>query len=100
MKNSIEDDAITNKISPNINYIKLNNIQEYSIFEYVNGEITDTKFEINFYNVPKRNYDCYVEDNRFAIKNLRAFDEPLLVVCKNLNNGSVVEKEIELGGLF
>ena len=100
VKNSIEDDAITNKISPNINYIKLNNIQEYSIFEYVNGEITDTKFEINFYNVPKRNYDCYVEDNRFAIKNLRAFDEPLLVVCKNLNNGSVVEKEIELGGLF
>lgn len=98
--NTSEDSAITNRISPDINYITLNNYQEYDVFEYINNNVTDTKFEIQFYNVPKRNYACYIEDNKFIIKNLKSFDEPLLVVCKNLNNGSIVEKKIELGGLF
>ena len=95
-----EHDIVYNKILPNISYIKLNSQQEYVVNEYINNNITDTEFDIKFYNVPKRNYSVLVDGNKFVIKNLRTTEEPLCVTCTNLRDNSTIEFYVELGGLF
>lgn len=89
-----------NIIYPNINYLKLNAIQEYTVFEYINNEPTNTKFDIKAYNVPKEYYILTKKDNGFIVKNLKISEVPLKIVCTNLKDNTFVELYIELGGLF
>lgn len=90
-----------NVILPNIDYISLGTTQEYSVYETLNGEKTDTKFDISFSGISQKHYKSEITDNSFNITNILPDDNNLLKVeCKNLRDNSVITIEIELGGLF
>ena len=90
-----------NVINPNINYIPLNHIQEYEVYETLNGNKTNTKFEINTYGMKDKHYTLIQDENIFKIiNNLQNENTLLQVECKNLRDNSIVKLEIELGGLF
>lgn len=98
-------DALINKseviISPNVHYIKLNEAQQYSVFEYINGNKTGTIFDFEFTGTSNRNYKVLENnDNHFTILNIKQSLEPLIVICRNTNDNSVTEIHIELGGLI
>ena len=90
-----------NIINPNIDYIPLNNIQNYEVYETHNGVKTDTKFEISLFGIKDKHYSFLQDGNKFSIKNVLQDENNLLTVsCKNLRDNSIMELEIELGGLF
>ena len=90
-----------NIINPNINYISLNNIQNYEVYETLNGNKTDTKFDISLSGMKEKYYSWSQEGNKFSIRNNLQNETNLLKVsCKNLRENSIIELEIELGGLF
>lgn len=93
-------------LSPEVEVIKLNKTVEFSIYETLNGEQTNTPFDIKAYNVPLRNYKLVILDgNNFRITNLKPYDQDLEIVCTNLNrkdkDGNLIETRlnIRLGGL-
>lgn len=96
----VHDFTSNNIITPDITYIKQNSSQEYKVYEYINGEATDTPFTIKAYDVPKSYYKMETADNKFIIYGIKPFDIPLRVVCTNRNTNREVEISIELGGLF
>lgn len=90
-----------NIISPKVDYIPLNNTQEYEVYETLNGNKTDTQFEIKVFGMKDKYYTLNKNGNVFKIKNILQNENDLLQVeCINLRDNSVAKLEIELGGLF
>ena len=90
-----------NIISPSVYYIPLNNTQNYEVYETLNGNKSDTNFEISLSGMKEKHYSFLQNGNKFSIKNILQNETNLLKVsCKNLRDNSIVELEIELGGLF
>jgi hypothetical protein len=91
-----------NIIKPNKEYITLNSTEIYEVYETLNGNKTDTKFEFNVSGMSERYYEFnIINDNSFSVKNIIQNDDNLLLIeCKNLRDNSIVDIEIELGGLF
>lgn len=90
-----------NIISPKVDYIPLNNTQEYEVYETLNGNKTDTQFEIKIFGMKDKYYTFNKNSNVFKIKNILQNENDLLQVeCINLRDNSVAKLEIELGGLF
>ena len=90
-----------NVISPSVEYIPLNSTQEYEVYETLNGNKTDTKFEIIAIGMKDKYYNFVTNGNTFKITNILQNQNNLLQIkCKNLRDNSNVELEIELGGLF
>lgn len=90
-----------NMISPKVDYIPLNNTQEYEVYETLNGNKTDTQFEIKVFGMKDKYYTFNKNGNVFKIKNILQNENDLLQVeCTNLRDNSVAKLEIELGGLF
>lgn len=88
-------------ISPDVRSIRINNTQEYSIFEYNNGIKQDTKFDISCSDMPESNYIFEVDGNNFYITNLKTTENYLLkVTCKNQRTLKETVIYIKLGGLF
>ena len=93
-------DFYTTVLSPTTEYIKLNQTEEYSVYEYNNGVMTDTKFDIQCLDVPKRNYRFETDGNNFSITNLKPCDDTLLkVVYTNLRTSEKKYLLVELGGI-
>lgn len=96
-----KEDVITDTVLPDIHYIKLNQTLTYSIYHYINGEKTNTKFNIKAYNVPESCFTINSTDNEFTIKYNRLCTDGLLkIVCENLDNGEKTDFYIELGGVW
>lgn len=90
-----------NIINPSVDYIPLNNVQNYEVYETLNGNKTNTKFEISLSGMKEKYYSFSENGNEFSIKNILQNETNLLKVsCKNLRDDSIIELEIELGGLF
>ena len=90
-----------NMISPKVDYIPLNSTQEYEVYETLNGNKTDTQFEIKVFGMKDKYYTFNKNGNVFKIKNILQNENDLLQVeCINLRDNSVAKLEIELGGLF
>lgn len=90
-----------NIINPSVDYIPLNNVQNYEVYETLNGNKTNTKFEISLSGMKEKYYSFSENGNEFSIKNILQNETNLLrVSCKNLRDDSIIELEIELGGLF
>ena len=90
-----------NIISPNVDYIALNNTQNYEVYETLNGNKIDTEFEISVSGMKEKYYSFSQNGNKFSVKNILQNEISLLKVsCKNLRDSSIIELEIELGGLF
>ena len=96
----VHDFITSNVITPDITYIKQNSSQEYKVYEYINGEATNTPFIIKAYDAPYGYYKLEVADNKFIVFGIKPFEVPLRVVCTNANTNETVEISIELGGLF
>ena len=91
-----------NIITPDDRYIKINKTQNYSVYEYENDTVLDTKFKIECFDMPQKNYLFNkIDDNNFSITNLKTSEDYLLrVVCTNLRTNEAITIYIELGGLF
>ena len=88
-------------LEPNINHIKLNKTQKYSIYEYKNNSKEDTKFDIKCYDVPENNYYFETDGNNFYITNLKTTENYLLkVICTNQRTLEETIFYIKLGGWF
>ena len=98
----IVDNVYENILSPSVDYITLTGEVDYEIYELLNGNKTDTEFEITCENLSKKFYELKIKDgNSFSIKNLKEnLTTFLLLKCENKRDGSTVETHIELGGLF
>lgn len=100
----VTNEAVTNYeniLTPDVNYITLNNTQEYSIYEYLNGEPTDTSFTIQEPHLPSYYKLTIIDGNRFAITNLKQYTKNTLdFVLINNRDDSTVTLTVELGGVF
>lgn len=93
-------DSYTTVLSPTTNYIRLNQTEYYSVHEYNNYILTDTKFNIECLDVPKRNYKFESDGNNFRITNLKSCEDTLLkVVYTNLRTLESKVLLVELGGI-
>ena len=82
-------------------YLALNQGQEYSVAEYKNGAVSETAFTFSASGVPKTCYTFSGTDNSFTVYNKKQYSNGLLTIsCKNERSGEIIEKYIELGGLF
>lgn len=93
-------DSYKTILNPTTDYIKLNQTEFYSVYEYNNYVLTDTKFDIKCYDVPNRNYRFESDGNNFQITNLKTCNDTLLRVVYT-NNRTLESKIflIELGGI-
>lgn len=90
-----------NIISPFIEYIPLGTQQEYEVYETLNGQKTQTKFDITVSGMSNKYYVFTQTGNKFTILNKLPNDNNLLhIVATNLRDNSQVHIDIELGGLF
>jgi len=95
------DNKYQNIITPNTEYITLNQVQNYEVYEYNNGIKTDTTFTITNSDAPVSNYIFKSTNNTFSVTNLKCTDDILLKVsCKNNKTLELVTILIELGGMF
>lgn len=108
-------DIYSYAVEPEIYIIRLNSTTRYSVFEYKNGIIQPTKFNIICSRLSLNNYTfisdgnvkildgtIYATDvNNFSITNLRTNrDIQLLVTIVNPNTGLVVKSfDIQMGGV-
>lgn len=93
-------DVMEDVISPStIKKILLGYSQEYSVYNYTNGEITDDVFEICASNA---NEDCYdltiIDGNNFIVSNLKESNKLLKITCTNTATHGEVTIDIVLGG--
>ena len=96
---AVEDSYIT-ILNPTTTYIKLNQTERYSVYEYKNYDMIDTKFDIRCYDMPSRNYKFSSDGNNFEITNLKPSDDTLLrVVYTNLRTSESRTLLVELGGI-
>ena len=85
---------------PETSYICLNETIDYTVYEYKNGQLIDTKFEIECFDVPQKNYYFVTDGNHFSITNLKSTNDILLKV-KYTNTRTKESRYIliELGGI-
>ena len=93
-------DTYTTMLFPETFYICLNETINYTIYEYKNGQLIDTKFEIECFDVPEKNYSFVTDGNHFSITNLKSVNDVLLKI-KYTNTRSKESRYIlvELGGI-
>lgn len=99
--NKGEITATTNEIRilPNITKIILGDTQEYTVYNYVNGEQTEDTFTISGENAPTTAYAITIIDgNTFSVTNKQTTGTPLTVKCTNNETDESVEINILLGG--
>lgn len=90
-----------NVISPIVDYIPLKRSQEFEVYETLNGQKTNTSFEIQAIGMKAKYYNLETMGNKFIITNNMQNDNELLrIQCKNLRNQTTIILEVELGGLF
>ena len=100
VEESLPDSYVT-VLTPTTDYIRLNQTEHYSVYEYNNYNITDTKFDIKCYDIPQRNYKFNTDGNNFEITNLKTCDDILLrVVYTNLRTQESKTLYVELGGIM
>lgn len=100
VEESLPDSYVT-ILTPTTDYIRLNQTEHYSVYEYNNYNITDTKFDIKCYDIPQRNYKFNTDGNNFEITNLKTCDDILLrVVYTNLRTQKSKTLYVELGGIM
>ena len=88
-------------ITPNIDYIKLNETRTYTIYSYQNNEQLDTKFSIEAYDVPVNFFTMTTTDNSFTITYNRLYDDGVLQIqCTNLDTNKMTNFFIKLGGVW
>ena len=93
-------DTYTDVINNKTDYIRVNETEDYSVYEYKNGNITNTKYEISCHDVPEYCYKFVTDGNNFSITNLRSCEDSLLKVSyENLRTKEVKYLLIELGGI-
>lgn len=96
----VHEETYITILSPTTNYIRLNKTEHYSVFEYKNSVVTDTKFEISCHDVPQKYYKFSCDDNHFEITNMKTCEDILLrVVYKNLRTSEENTLLVELGGI-
>lgn len=94
-------DEYNDVITPNIKNIKLNQTQDFYIYEYKNGVVQDTTFDISCCNIPCSNYKFKTDGNKFFITNLKTTEDRLLkIICVNNRNNNETIIFIKLGGVF
>lgn len=94
-------DIYVDTINNDSRYIRLNETEFYSIYEYKNGEMIDTKYEILCHDVPDYSYNFISDGNNFSITNLKPCNDTLLKVSyKNLRTNEIKYLLIELGGII
>ena len=93
-------DIYTTMLFPETSYICLNETIDYTVYEYKNGQLIDTKFEIECFDAPQKNYYFVTDGNHFSITNLKSTNDILLKV-KYTNTRTKESKYIliELGGI-
>lgn len=90
-----------NILTPEVDYITLNTTQKYSIYEYLNGEPTDTSFTIQQPHLPNYYKLTIIDGNNFTITNLKQYtNSDLEFILINNRDNSTVTLTIELGGVF
>ena len=91
----------TTMLFPETSYIRLNDTIDYTIYEYKNGQLIDTKFDIKCYDAPEKNYYFVSDGNHFSITNLKPTDDILLKIeYKNTRNEEIRYFLVELGGII
>lgn len=96
----IIEDIYEDILSPMTDYIRLNGTEFYSIYEYKNYAITDTKFEVQCFDVPTKHYRFSSDGNNFYIKNIKPCEDILLKVA--YTNQRTLQTRyllVELGGI-
>ena len=95
----VQPTVTENKILPMVTKVLQGQTQGYSVYEYVDGEPSETEFEITATQAPIGTYELTVlNGNEFSIRNTRQTPIPLIVVCKNLATNETVQIAITLGG--
>lgn len=94
------DNSVLDRVTPDVNYIRLNETLAWDIYSYVNNKRTDDKFEIKAYDVPTYCFDLYTTENSFSIHYKQLYDGVLRIVCTNLNTNTDTMFFIELGGVW
>ena len=90
-----------NKLTPDTTYLTINETQQYSIYEYLNGEVTDTSFTIQAPHLTGYYKLEIIDGNNFAITNLKQYSKSNLdFVLINNRDDSTLTLSIELGGIF
>lgn len=92
--------VIGNQILPLKTQILLGSTQNFSVYNYVDGEKQNDTFDVIVKNgVQGFNYNLEIKNgNEFAITNLKESDVPIKIVCINKTSGEQVEMNVLLGG--
>ena len=91
----------TNVLTPEVTYLTLNQKQDYSVYEYLNGELTDTSFTIQAPHLPSYYNLTIIDGNNFAITNLKQYTKSTVdFILINNRDESTLTLSIELGGVF
>lgn len=89
------------KILPNTKKILQGQSQTYTVYNYVGGVKTNTKFDITTSQAPLTSYEVRIDsDNQFTITNTKKSPIPLIVRCINQDTNQDTSIEIVLGGAF
>lgn len=90
-----------NRINPLIKEIKLNSTQNYTIFAYIDDVIQSDTFNISVSGANPSKYVLNViNGNNFSIKSLGFDNNPLVINCTNLVDGSNINFTIQLRNLW
>lgn len=73
------DDGL--RILPQIYKISQSDTQEYSVYEYKNGEPTDTEFDISAVYDSSRAIFTVIDGNHFSVTNIAETTQPVVVTC-------------------
>lgn len=69
------------RILPQIYKISQSDTQEYSVYEYKNGEPTDTEFDISAVYDSSRAIFTVIDGNHFSVTNIAETTQPVVVTC-------------------
>jgi hypothetical protein len=90
----------TTVLRPTTDYIRLNQTETYSVYEYKDNVVTDTDFKIECLEVPQKNYRLESNGNTFSITNLKQYTySPMTVKYTNLRTLESGYFYVELGGI-
>ena len=95
-----DSDYVVDIVSPDINYIRLNETLAWEVYSYTNNKRTDDKFEIKAYDVPVNCFDLYTTDNSFSVHYKQLYDGIIRIICTNLSTNTDTMFFIELGGVW
>ena len=91
------------QIIPEVSRIIQGNEEDFSVYNYIDGEPNSDTFDVNTYGpVLGKDYTLTIIDgNHFTIANLKESKTPLVIVCTNKNdNSQKVITKLMLGGIW